>query len=124
MFHEVLLHAERHLAHGALVRLAGRMDRPLVLVHRVGVRELAIALRTLDHDALVEDPDVFGQLGPDGVRFLALVAVVSLLHAVHPNFVSVKKYMVLMILLSKLDRIKPYYKFELQMKGGWGTYAP
>lgn len=90
VLHEVLLHAEGHLADGALVRLAGRVDRPLMLVHRVGVGELAIALRTLDHDALVEDPDVLGQLRADGVRLLALVAVVGLLHAVHPNFVSEK----------------------------------
>ena len=88
MLHEVLLHAEGHFADGALVRLARRVNRPLVLVHRVGVGELAVALRALDHDALVEDPDVFGQLRADGVRLLALAAVVGLLHAVHPNFVS------------------------------------
>jgi hypothetical protein len=47
------------------VRLAGGVYRPLVLVHRVGVGELAVALRTLDHDALVEHADMFAQLGPE-----------------------------------------------------------
>ena len=47
------------------MRLAGGVDRPLVLVHRVGVGELAVALRTFDHDALVEHADMFAQLGPE-----------------------------------------------------------
>ncbi len=46
------------------MRLAGGVYRPLVLVHRVGVGELAIAFRTLNHDALVEHADVLAQLGP------------------------------------------------------------
>ena len=88
VLHEVLLHTEAHLADVALVWLPRRMHRPLMLVHGVCVRELSITIRAFDHDALVEDPDVFRQLRPDGVRLLALVAVVSLLHAVHTNFVS------------------------------------
>ncbi len=69
-----------------------------MFVHRIGVGKLSVALRTLDHDALVEDPDVFGQLRPDGVRLLALVAVVGLLHAVHADLVpgEVKKNMKVM----------------------------
>ena len=62
--------------------LAVLVDNPLVLVHGVGVGELSVTFGAFDHDAFMEDADVFGELGPDGVGLGTLVAVVGLFHAV------------------------------------------
>lgn len=44
VLHEILLHAEGHLTDVALVGLPGRVHGALVLVHGVGVGELAVAV--------------------------------------------------------------------------------